>query len=258
MAVDRTRRIRKALLSDFALDNWHTHRVDREAFTIYVGSDPHLEGDWEGSPGEAGVEHHMADRFDLNLHVLSALDPKHPIKVMLASCGGLWEAGLQMAGAMLTCSNPITVIGTKHCRSMTSMIPLFADRFYLRPPAQYMIHHGTMVYEGDAGASWSTAVQEQADARDRMLRLYQARLKEQGRHSRKGSAGMRVMLEEMMDKKADVFFTTDEAVDWGFADGVWLGASTPLASKPNTRRRDAMMEVLRAPRNVNVKGSLLP
>jgi ATP-dependent protease ClpP protease subunit len=250
-----TTRIRKSLLGDFALDNWHNHRVDREARTIFVGGDPHIEGDdMEGRSTEPGVEHHMADRLDLNLHVLENIS-QEPITILMASCGGNWEEGMQMAGSLVTSRCPITIIGMKHCRSMTSIIPLFADKFYMRPPANYMIHHGYAAFEGLAGGELQSWVEECADSRDMMLRTYVARLKEQGKFSRTHPAKLRTMLEQKMDKKVDVYFTTDEAVEWGFADGVWTGVEQK-AKRINKPRRTRMMEVLRKKRNINFKGVL--
>lgn len=244
-------KIVKALMGDFALDNWHEHRVDRAAFTIYVGGDPHLEG----VDGEPGVEHHMADRLEMNLHVLSSIDPKRPILIIMSTCGGEWEPGMQMYAAILTCPNPITVLATKHARSMSSLIPLAADRFVIRPPAQFMFHHGSMIYEGLAGEEATTVFNELADSRDMMLRIYVERLKEQGKFHKQHPAKIRAMLEDKMRRRVDVFLTADEAVEWGFADGLVLG-DVQRATKKNIKRRNGMMAVLRKPRNINFKGEL--
>lgn len=234
-------------MGDYALDNWHEHRVDREAFIVYVGGDPHDEGDWEGNHGsEPGVTHHMADRFEMNLSILTHIDPKRPIKIIQSTCGGNWEEGMQMFSALLTCPNPSTVIGAKHCRSMSSLIPLAADRFLIRPPAQFMYHYGCAAWEGLAGEESFTWFEQLQRANDMMLRMYVARLKEQGKFSRKHPAAIRATLKENMRRKVDVYLSTDEAVEWGFADGVFTGIE-PLAQKRNTRRRNAMMAVLRKP-----------
>lgn len=242
-----TRRLKKAMMSDFALDNWHGHRVDREAFIIYVGGDPHDEGDNSETRGEEpGVTHHMADRLEINLSILAHIDPKRAIKIILASCGGNWEEGMQMASAICTAPNPITVEGVKHCRSMTSIIPLFADKFVMRPPAQYMYHYGYMSFSGLAGEESWTVFEQLRDCNDMMLRCYVARLKEQGKFTRQHPAKIRAMLEDHMRRKVDVFLSTDEAVSWGFCDGVVTGP-VERAQKKNVRRRTLMMSVLRKP-----------
>src|ERR1700754_4529371 len=103
VAAQADAKARKALMETFALDGLHNHRVNIHTFTIYVGGDPA----WDGleSDGEPGVEYRMADRFDINLGLLTSLNPKRPILVQVASCGGNWDEGMQMYGAILTCPN---------------------------------------------------------------------------------------------------------------------------------------------------------
>lgn len=233
--------IRQRLMGDYALDNWHQHRVDRENFIIYVGSDPRQE---QNSADEAGVEHHMADRLELNLNILHHLDPKRPVLVQMGSCGGDWDAGMQMFGALLTASNPITVLGVRHNRSMSSIIPLAADKFVMRPPTQFMYHYGTWGFDGLAGEELWNAFEQVKDANNMMLRIYVARLKEQGKFKTWHMAKIRHMLEDNLRRRVDHYLTTDEAVEWGFADGVAVGP-IERAIKKNTPRRSAMMAVLR-------------
>ncbi len=234
-------RLRRSLLGDYALDNWHNHRVDREAFIIYVGSDPRQE---QNAVDEAGVEHHMADRLELNLNILTHLDPDRPILVVMGTCGGNWEAGMQMFGALLTCANPITVLGTRHCRSMSSIIPLAADRFLMRPPTMFMYHYGSWAFEGTAGGEAASAFDMLRQYNDMMLRLYVSRLKEQGRWKNKHPTFIRHLLEDNLNRKVDHYLSTDLAVDWGFADGVSLGPVKRI-DKRNMKRRAATMAVLR-------------
>lgn len=237
-------KLRRSLLGDFALDNWHDHRIDREAFVIYVGSDPRQE---QNTEFEAGVEHHMADRLELNLDILRHLDPARPILITMGTCGGDWEAGMQMFGAIVTAPNPITILGTRHSRSMSSIIPLAADRFLMRPPTDFMFHHGTWAYEGTAGGEASSAYQLLERSRDMMLRLYIARLREQGKWKNKHPSYIKHLLEDHMNRKVDCYLSTDEAVDWGFADGIALGPVKRI-EKRNAKRRAAMMAVLRKPK----------
>lgn len=239
------RRLTKSLLSDYALDNWHNHRVDREAFIIYVGSDPRQE---QNDVNESGVEHHMADRLELNLNILSHLNPKRPVLIVMGTCGGSWEAGMQMFGALLCCSNPTTLLGVRHCRSMSSIIPLAADRFVMRPPTEFMYHYGTWNFEGLAGEEAWTSFESLRATNDMMLRLYVGRLKEQGIWSKKHPAAIRHMLEENLRRKVDVFLSTDDAVKWGFSDGIGIGP-VERAQKRNTKRRNSILSILRKPIN---------
>jgi len=247
-----TAKVRKALMGDFVTEDVHDYRIDRHSFTVYVGGDPHV---WDTDPtplGEPGVEHHMADRFEMNLGILSAIDPNRPILVNMSSCGGHWEEGMKMFGAILTCPNPVTVLGTKWCRSMTSIIPLAADRFVIRPPAQYMIHRGTYGFYGLDQEADTDDVQRRK-THEVMMRLYEARLREQGKFVN-NPVYLRKELEDRIRNEIDVWLSADEAVQWGFADEVFDGDYAKLrATKCHLTRRANLLQVLRRPVKVELK-----
>lgn len=239
----------KLLSGDFVLEDVHLYRVNRHTFTVYVGGDPH-HSPADSDFSEPGVEYAMADRFEMNLSILSGLDAERPILVHLASCGGDWAAGMQMFGAILTCPNPVTVLATRWARSMTSIIPLAADRFIMRPPARYMIHDGHSVAAG-TNTEVLTESDELRKSSEVMLRIYIARLKERGPHKEKTDEELRAMLRDAMDRKSDVWFSADEAKRWGFVDGVFTGNHETLrAASPNQARRKRMLAVLRRPVHV--------
>ncbi len=244
--------ISKGLLGDFAIDDIQGHRLDRYTFTIYVGGEPTVISSAESDSNEPGVEHNMADRFELNLGILSGIDPNRPILINLSSDGGFWDKGMKMFSAILACPNPITVLATKDARSMTSIIPLAADRFLIRPPAQYMFHHGTYTFDGLTQEAESDFI-ELLKTREMMLRIYQTRLREQGKFRRWSFARIQEMLTRQMEKKVDVWLSADEAKLWGFADDVFVGDwSKVRAVKLNKERRQSMFETVRRPIDVKI------
>lgn len=245
---------RTALYGDFVPEDVHQYRIDRHSFTIYVGGDPIHPG-FDATVGhqEPGVEHLMADRFELNLGILSGIDPDRPILVQMASCGGNWEEGMQMFGALLTCPNPVTVLATKWARSMTSLIPLAADRFVIRPPAKYMFHRGSYGFEGLDQEAETDDI-ERRKANELMFRIYIARLREQGQYSKWSEKKIRHMLHGLVYRHTDVWLTADEAEKSGFADAVFDGDYERLrAPKRNMERRKMFLRVLRTPISVEIR-----
>lgn len=244
----------RALMGAFIPEDVHLYRINRPTFTIYVGGDVNSLLALEELP-EPGVEYNMADRFELNLGILSGINPRRPILVQMASCGGNWEEGMQMFGAILTCPNPVTVLATKWARSMTSIIPLAADRFVLRPPAKYMYHQGTYGFSGLEQEA-DTDDLERRKIMETMLHIYMARLHEQGMFIGRSEEKIRAVLEQGIREKIDVWFTADEAKRWGFVDDVFLGDFNTLrAKKRNEARRACMLEVLRRPIQVHIEVS---
>ena len=240
---------------DFFLEDIHNYRINREHFTIYIGGDPVHQGNGFNEGLEPGVDYSMADRFELNLDVLSSIDPTKPILINMASCGGYMDAGMQMFSAILTCPNPITVLATKHARSMTSLIPLPADKFVIRPPATYMYHRGSYgIYSLDEEVE--TEDYERRKSHELMMRIYVSRLKEQGKFSHMQERQIRSMLDNSLRKKINVYLTADEAVEWGFADDVFDGNLDTLRTTTiNHERRQALMGVLRKSVTIDVKVS---
>lgn len=253
-SIHASKQRRRALLGDFVPEDIHTYRIDRHSFTVYLGGDPSHPGpEYEMELGEPGVEYMMADRFDLNLALLSAIDPDRPILVNMSSCGGYWDDGMKIFSAILTCPNPVTILATKWARSMTSIIPLAADRFVIRPPVKYMYHLGDFEFGGIV-QQLKTEYAELEKANELMLRIYTARLREQGIHSKLKEPEIRALLERNMKDHIDVWLSTDEAVRWGFADAVFDGNYDTLrVTKKNVARRQKTLEVLRKPITFEVR-----
>ena len=215
---------------------------------IYVGGDPRISQE----ESEPGVEYNMADRFEMNLGILSNLDPNRPILITMASCGGNWDEGMQMFGAILHAPNPITVMATKWARSMTSIIPLAADRFVIRPPAKYMYHRGTYEFSG-IDQEVETEDYERRKMNETMRRIYIARLKEQGAFKDRSETEIRNILEDSIKENIDVWLSADEAKRWGFVDDVFDGNMATLrAEKKNINRRAHMISVIRKPIKITV------
>lgn len=223
----------------------HDYRVNEKSFTIFVGGDPAATA----SDDEPGVTYHMADRFERNLGLLSTIDPKRPITVLLSSNGGYWEEGMQMFGALLVTPNPVTVIGTKDCRSMTSIIPLAADKFLLRPPAMYMIHRGSWGGE-DREEAIDTMDIERRKTHEIMNRIYAARLKE--KTPKVSEARIKDRLNELFRQRLDVWYSSAEAVGEGFVDGLFDGSKGWQATGVNTARRARMMAAISRPVKVEI------
>ncbi len=244
----------RALLGDFVPEDIHTYRIDRHTFTVYLSGDPSHPGVEKTAmtQSEPGVDYMMADRFELNLGILSGIDPNRPILVNMSSCGGDWDEGMKIFGAILACPNPITVLATKWARSMTSIIPLAADRFVIRPPAQYMYHYGTFAFLGLV-QELKTHFVELEKSNELMLRIYIERLREQGMYSKKSKNEIRSLLKLNIKEHIDVWLTARQAVRWGFADAVFDGNHQNLrATKKNFRRRERMLSALRKAINVEV------
>lgn len=245
-AAAASARARRSRSKNSQLENLHGYRVDRENFIIHLAADPAHAGSSHLEPGEEpGVEHNMADRFEINLMHLSSIDRERNILVVLSSCGGNLDHALKIMGAMLDCPNPISILATYDATSATSLIPLVADHFSIRPTARYMLHLGSQTMVGIQQELMVSDI-ERRIALVRLLDLYVTRLKCCGRHKRWRYERIAQMLWERIEKKIDVWLSADQAVRDGFADSVFQGDWDALRIvKKDTVRCSLMRKVFR-------------
>ncbi len=140
--------------------------------------------------------------------------------VVVHNCGGLWEEGMAIYDAIASCPNSVTVLSYTHARSMSSLIPLAADRFVMMPHSTYMIHEGTFGFEGTQ-KQLRTEYYETNKAMEEMLNIYVARLKSHGKYKNKAAKWIRELLVKKMNDKEEFYLDANEAVDIGFADSVF-------------------------------------
>lgn len=204
--------------SHWELQEWH---LDIRQFHIYLtGENVDYYSD-DNNRGEPGVEYKMSARFIKNIQILSQIDPRRPILIHMKTCGGDWQEGMAIYDALWACPNPVSILSYTHARSMSSVILQAADRRVLMPNSYFMIHEGSLGLAGTTKLVHSMAEWDKRIVRPTMLNIYVEKLKQKGKFSRRSPERIREMLQEQMDKKEDVYLTPQEAVEWGFADGVF-------------------------------------
>lgn len=200
-----------------------------EGYTIGVGT---LEDEQFSEPG---VDFTMANRFIRGLRTLHlAMEPGETILVHLNTCGGCWQHGMAIYQAIKWCPNPVAVINYAEARSMSSIIPLAADRFVMMPDdSRYMIHRGTWGFDG-TGTQADTEYHQLKRSESRMLDIYAEAMK-QGSKRRWGTKRKREWLTAQMKEHEEVYWDPAETVDLGFAhavfDGDWDALCDPSAWK---------------------------
>lgn len=205
----------------WSVQEWN---LDIRKFEIYLTGErmDYSSGDNWDSRAEPGVEYQMASRLIKNLQILADLDSTRPILIHMKTNGGDWSEGMAIYDALYYSRNPIVILNYTHARSMSSIIFESADRRIMMPHSIFMFHEGTMAVSGTSKAVFSNVEWLKRD-NPVMLEIYAARMKERGKYSKLPKADIKKMLQELMDKKEDVFLTAQQAVDWGLADALFDG-----------------------------------
>lgn len=195
--------------------------LDTEHFTIYLQGVEDNTYDDVCDVMEPGVEFRMANRFIRGLDVLSGMDDKMPITVSLKTCGGMWEEGMAIYDALMAVPNPITIVNYTWARSMSSIIFQAANKRVMMPHSTFMFHEGTYGVSGTVKqVKTEMAFSERTSTE--MLNIYVDAMKRSGKASKWGKERIRNWLISEMDHKEEVNFDAKEAIDWGFADEIFV------------------------------------
>jgi len=189
-----------------------------------------------GSGEEAGIDYRVATTFIKNLHILER-EGKGNILVHTHTDGGSYTDGMMILHAMRLSKCVINALAYGQASSMSGIILQGADKRILMPDCDFLIHHGSISIE-DSSRAAREAIAWNEKACKRMLHIFAARaiigrfFKE-----KKYSLGrIKDYIDKKIQSKADWYLSPEEAVYYGFADGV-LGEKGCTPDKLRTGRK---------------------
>ena len=187
----------------------------------------------------------MADTVVAQILCLNAKNPNVPITFYINSPGGSVTAGMAIYDMMHYVANPIVTTGTGLCASMAAVLLSSGDagRRYATPNAKIMIH------QPSTGVNYSnvTDLQIVANEAEKTKKLLTDLLLENS-HKKpdNGKAGYdpetkkelsREKLANMLEH--DTYLTAEEALTYGFIDGIADTANHMIRREDLTQRRPA-------------------
>ena len=192
----------------------HTHNVNIDSREVFVHG---YIGDLEEDPG---IEWRIANNFLKNLRLLEGLSKQKLIVVHQFSDGGDWSAGIMMYDAILSCEAPVLYVMWGQAASMGSIIPQAADKRIVSPSCNFMVHDGETSVSGSYKQAQSQVVFEKR-MKAQMMDIYSSACVT-GEYfcDEYSEDDVKNFIEEKLEKKEDWWMSADEAVEYGFADGV--------------------------------------
>ena len=201
------------------LGDVHSYGVNIREREIYLHGYYDKGGEVEEEPG---VEYRMATTFIKNIHLLQHENGKD-IFVYMHTVGGGWNDGMAIFNVVEHCPCVVSIVAHAHARSMSSIILQAADYRLMMPDADFMIHYGELYLGGYTLSSISAADYEKKLCH-RMLDIYTERCIEgrffQSRYKSLTKDKVRNYIKNKMQQKGDWWLSAEEAVYYGFADGV--------------------------------------
>lgn len=172
---------------------------------------------------EDGIDYRSTAQFIKNLRTLDKqalrLNESPAIIIHMITPGGEWEYGMAAYDAISSCSCPVIVLAYAHSRSMSSIIPQAADLRIMMPHSLFMIHEGTLDIS-DTSKGAASYVELNNKLNDVMLDIYYHHCCKSKNFKGKTESQIKSFLRNKMDKKQEWYITAEEAVDYGFMDGI--------------------------------------
>jgi len=191
----------------------HGYNVNHSSREIYLHG--YLSDD-----EEPGVDYRMATNFIKNLHILQSQNNKN-ILVHMHTIGGCWSDGMAMYNSIRMIQSPLTILGYAQASSMSGIIIQAADKRVIMPDCEFMIHHGSLSVSDNSMAVKSAVDRNEVNCK-RMLQVFAQRAVH-GKFFKDRSYGIRKamnVIDQKIKSTSDWYMDAEEAVYYGFADGI--------------------------------------
>lgn len=204
--------LRKSSISDEVMSHIHENCLNIKDRIIYTHSYFHQD-DWD-------LDFRQAVIFQKNIDFLNSIS-HDPIIVKINSPGGCYYSGFMMYDVIKSSEAHITTHTYSIGASMGSIIPQAADLRLIAPNAAFMVHKISYHDEGDI-IKMKSGVDFAQKQMQSMFNVYAERCVE-GKYfkNKKMTVGeVAAFIEEKLSKTGDWWLTAEEAVNYGFMDGV--------------------------------------
>ena len=179
---------------------------------IYLHSDTHgLE--------DNGIDFKVAAKFMKDLH--EAENVGENTIIHFQSIGGEWADGMSIYDAITHSPSSITIVGHGCLCSMGTVILQAAQRRFLMPHCDLMVHFGDLTLSGTQLAMESTN-RYYVKVKDAMIDIYARRCIKGKFFKEKGYSLSKVKtyIKRKLESSVDWYMSPEEAVDLGFADKI--------------------------------------
>jgi ATP-dependent protease ClpP protease subunit len=193
----------------------HDHNIDISNREIYLHS--YLgESDEEG-----GVDYRSSVKFEKNLRYLNLLSLE-PILVHMHLPGGDWQDCLGMYDAIKMSKAKVIILAYAKAESSSSVLLQAADLRILMPNTNVMIHYGSFSVDAEHSKAAAAGIQWNERECDKMIDVFTDRCMNSSICKEKNWKRMMAKkhIVSQLANKCDWILTSEEALYYGFADGV--------------------------------------
>lgn len=191
----------------------HTYGIDVANREIFLHS--YFDGE-----DESGVEYRSAVTFEKNIRYLNMIS-LDPILVHMHLPGGDWQDCLGIYDTIKNSKSPVCIVASAKVESSSTVLLQAADLRILSPNTNFLIHYGSISVENEHKAALSM-IQWSENESVKMIDIFTERCMNskicKEKNWKKATAKKHIVTQ--LATKRDWILNADEAVNYGFADGI--------------------------------------
>ncbi len=193
----------------------HSYNIDVKNREIYLHS--HISD----AEDESGVDYRCAIVFEKNLRYLNLLSLE-PILIHMHLPGGEWQDCLGMYDAIKSSKAKVAILAYARAESSSSVLLQSADLRILMPNTNVLIHYGSFSLNDEHSKAAASSVKWNEQECDKMVDIFTDRCMKSRIAKEKNWKKMMAKkhITSQLANKCDWILTAEEAVDYGFADGI--------------------------------------
>jgi ATP-dependent protease ClpP protease subunit len=200
--------------TEFKLNSIHSYNIDIENREIY------LHSYFSDTDSEPGVDYRSAVTFQKNMRYLNSVSLE-PILIHMHIPGGDWQDCLGIYDIIKSSKAKTIIVAYAKVESSSSVLLQAADLRILTSNTSFLIHYGSISLDDEHKAALSM-VQWSEKESDKMIDIFTERCADSKIFLEKNWKKMmaRKHIVTQLASKRDWILNAEEAVAYGFADGV--------------------------------------
>lgn len=196
------------------LEAIHSYGLDLKNREVYLHS---YYSETEYDPG---TEYRAAICFEKNIRYLNTLSSE-PILVHMHISGGDWEDCMSIFDTIKSSKSTIVLLAYTKVQSASSVILQAAGHRVLMPNCNILIHYGSLSLDIEHKAALSSIAWSERES-NKMIDIFTERCMETAMAKNKNWKKMMAKkhIISQLANKSDWILNAEEAVEYGFADGI--------------------------------------
>jgi len=196
------------------IEHIHQFNIDIENREIFLHS-------YIGDSEEDGIDYKCATIFEKNIRYLNQISAE-PILIHMHLPGGDWQDCLGMYDDIKFSKSKVIILAYSKAESSSSVLLQAANTRILMPNTTVLIHYGSISIDSEHTKAASSSMEWNERESDKMVDIFVDRCSQspiaKEKNWKKFMAKKHII--SQLTSKFDWILTAEEAVYYGFADGV--------------------------------------